>query len=189
VLRRILASRALFGVLVVVAVANVAIFAVERWYALPMQVPSVSMEPLLQAGDRILVRRAHESPDELADRIQRGDVIVFRSPDGDTLLVKRVIGLPGERIEALDGRIVIDELEMLDEPWLPAGEAESGSDAADSVDIERTDLADDELFVLGDNRDRSIDSREFGPIALDDVVGDVQLRLWPTDRFGTVNGT
>jgi signal peptidase I len=188
VLRRILASRALFGVLVVVAVANLAIFAAERWYALPMQVPSASMEPLLQAGDRILVRRTHDSPDELADRIERGDVVVFRSPDDGTLLVKRVIGLPGERIEALDGRIVIDDFETLDEPWLPDDEAAPG-DAADTVDIERTDLARDEVFVLGDNRDRSIDGREFGPVPLDDVVGDVQLRLWPTDRFGTVEGT
>ncbi len=187
-MRGMLTSRALFGVLVVVAVANVAVFVVQRWVALPLHVPSASMEPNLQDGDRILVRRNFASPEELARKLDRGDVLVFRSPrDGEPLVVKRVIGLPGESIEARDGQIAIDEDTLLDEKWLPESEREVGSPAAETVDIPFTQLADDEVYLLGDNRDGSIDSREFGPVSLDRVVGTVVVRFWPFGRFGTVD--
>ncbi len=187
-MRRMLTSRALLGVLVVVAVANVAVFAVQRWVALPLYVPSESMQPNLEDGDRILVRRTFDSPEALAARIDRGDVLVFRSPrKGEALVVKRVIGLPGESIEARDGQIAIDDDTLLEEKWLPESEREIGSPAAGTVDIERVQLEDDEVFLLGDNRDSSIDSRQFGPVKLDRVVGTVLVRFWPVGRFGTVD--
>lgn len=186
--RRFFTSRALLGVLVVVAVANIAVFAVERWVALPLRVPSASMEPALRDGDRILVRHGSDSQRALADRVDRGDVLVFRSPEvGRPLVVKRVIGLPGESIEAVDGLIAIDNETTLVERWLPESERELGTPGARSVDIELTSLADDEVYVLGDNRDHSIDSRQFGPIELNDVVGTVATRFWPPRRFGTVD--
>lgn len=187
-MRRILTRRALFGVLVVVAVANVVVFATERWVALPLHVPSASMEPVLRSGDRILVRRTWQSGSELAEDLGRGDVVVFRSPEGDhPLLVKRVIGLPGEQIQAVDGLIAIDNERTLVERWLPESERDAGTDGADSVDIPETRLGDDELYVLGDNRDRSIDSRTFGPVQVEDVVGTSAVRFWPPGRFGTVD--
>ena len=189
-MRRMLTNRALFGVLVVVAVGNVLVFALERWVALPLHVPSESMEPNLEVGDRILVRRTYDSAEELADRLDRGDVLVFRSPRaGEPLVVKRVIGLPGESIEARDGQIAIDETTLLDEKWLPESEREVGSPAANTVDIPFTQLDDDEVYLLGDNRDSSIDSRQFGPVSLDRVVGTVLVRFWPVGRFGTVDWT
>lgn len=188
--RRILTSRALLGVLVVVAAVNLTIFALERWIALPLHVPSASMEPALERGERILVRRSHASADELRDSIDRGDVLVFRAPhEGEPLTVKRVIGLPGETIEAHDGVIAIDDSRTLIERWLPKAERELGSASARSVDITRTQLGRDELFVLGDNRDRSIDSRSFGPVTLDRVVGPVLVRFWPPHRYGEVDWT
>lgn len=187
-MRRMLTSRALFGVLVVVAVVNVGVFALQRWVAVPLHVPSASMEPNLEVGDRILVRRSYDSPKELAGRLDRGDVLVFRSPrKGEPLVVKRVIGLPGESIEARDGQVAIDDDTLLDEKWLPESERKVGSPAADTVDIERVLLEDDEVFVLGDNRDASIDSRQFGPLELDRVVGTVMVRFWPVTNFGTVD--
>jgi signal peptidase I len=175
-------------VLVVVVVVNVAIFAVERWLVLPLRVPSASMEPALEQGERVLVRRIHESPGELAEDLDRGDVLVFRSPhEGEPLTVKRVIGLPGETIEARDGVIAIDNERTLVERWLPESERELGSDAADTVDIPRTVLRSDEVFLLGDNRDGSLDSREFGPVTLDRVVGEVLVRYWPPNRYGKVD--
>lgn len=187
-MRRMLTSRALFGVLVVVAVANVAVFVVQRWVALPLHVPSRSMEPNLEIGDRILVRRTYDSPQELAGKLDRGDVLVFRSPrKGEPLVVKRVIGLPGESIEARDGQVAIDDDTLLNEKWLPESEREVGSPGADTVDIERVQLKDDEVYLLGDNRDSSIDSRQFGPVKLDRVVGTVMGRFWPVTRFGTVD--
>ena len=188
--RRILTSRALLGVLVVVAVTNVAVFAAQRWYALPLHVPSASMEPALRPGDRIFVRRTFDSPTELARRIDRGDVLVLRAPhEGEPLVVKRVIGLPGETIEARDGLVAIDNQRVLVEKWLPESERTAGSNGADTVDIPRTELADDEVYVLGDNRDSSIDSRTFGPVSLDRVVGTVAVRFWPPARFGEVDWT
>lgn len=188
--RRILTSRALLGVLVVVAVVNAAVFAVERWVALPLHVPSASMEPALREGERILVRRTFDSPEQIARDLDRGDVLVFRSPrDGDPLTVKRVIGLPGETIEARDGLIAIDNDTLLDEKWLPGSERDVGTSGAESVDIPRTTLASDEVYLLGDNRDASIDSRTFGPVSLDRVVGSVLVRFWPPDRYGEVDWT
>ncbi|MCB0878320.1 MAG: signal peptidase I [Thermoleophilia bacterium] len=186
--RRIFTSRALLGVLVVVAVVNVAVFAVERWYVLPLHVPSASMEPALREGERILVKRTHASPADLARQLDRGDVLVFRAPEaGEPLTVKRVIGLPGETIQAKDGVIAIDDEKILVEQWLPESERDIGTPAADSVDIPLTRLGDDEVYLLGDNRDNSIDSRVYGPVSLDDVVGTVLVRYWPPSRYGKVD--
>ena len=186
--RQILTSRALLGVLVVVAAVNLAVFAVERWYVLPLHVPSPSMQPALREGERILVRRTHQSASELADGLDRGDVLVFRAPhDDEPLTVKRVIGLPGETIQARDGVIAIDDDRILVEKWLPESERTPGSPAAESVDIPLTRLDDDEVYLLGDNRDESIDSRTFGPVSLDRVVGTVLVRFWPPGRYGEVD--
>ncbi len=188
--RKILTSRALLGVLVVVAAVNLAVFAVQRVWVMPLHVPSASMEPALQAGDRILVRRSHESADQLADRLDRGDVLVFRAPhDDEPLTVKRVIGLPGETIQARDGVIAVDGDSILVEKWLPEEQRRPGSDEAESVDIPFTRLDDDEVYLLGDNRDGSIDSRTFGPVSLDRVVGTVLVRFWPPGRYGEVDWT
>jgi signal peptidase I len=188
--RAILTSRALLGVLVVVAVANVAVFAASRWYAVPLQVPSASMEPALASGERILVRRSHASARELAAQLDRGDVLVFRSPRTDEpLTVKRVIGLPGETIEAHDGVIAIDDTRTLVERWLPEDERRLGSPGARTVNIPRTMLRSDEVFLLGDNRAESVDSRTFGPVRLNRVVGPVLVRYWPPGRYGRVDWT
>jgi signal peptidase I len=185
--RSTLTSRVVLGILIVAVVVNVALFVTQRWIAVPLEVPSASMEPALRPGDRIIVRRTHQSVRQLARSLHRGDVLVFRAPErGHPLVVKRVIGLPGETIQAKNGLIAIDNARVLDERWLPKSERELGSAAAATVDIKRTDLETDEVYVLGDNRDNSIDSRSYGPVELDEVVGAVALRFWPPSRFGTV---
>lgn len=190
VARDLLTNRTLLGVLAVIAAANVIVFAVQRWAILPLSIPSASMEPALQKGDRILVRRNWSSAEALARRIDRGDVLVFRAPHDDgSLVVKRVIGLPGETIQARDGVIAIDNEVTLVERWLPEEERRVGGDAANTVDIELTQLDSDEVYLLGDNRDNSLDSRSFGPVELDDVVGTVLVRFWPVERLGTVDWT
>ena len=169
-------------------VADLAVFAVQRWVAVPLRIPSASMEPALRRGDRILVRHSHDGARRLARDVDRGDVLVLHAPEpGRPLVVKRVIGLPGETIEAVDGQIAIDNRTLLVERWLPEAEREIGGAAARSVDIERTRIGEDQVFVLGDNRDASVDSRNFGPVGLDDVVGTVAVRFWPPGRFGTVD--
>jgi signal peptidase I len=176
-------NRTLLGVLAVIALSNLIVFAVQRYVALPMPVAEHSMEPSLHDGEWIMVRRQHQSTAELARSIDRGDVLVFRAPHkGRPLVVKRIIGLPGETIEAHDGPIAIDNSTTLVEKWLPESERQA-------ITIDRVHLEDDEVFVLGDNRDVSLDSRAFGPVKLDDVAGTVMVRFWPLDRMGTVDWT
>lgn len=186
--RRLFSLRALLGVLVIIAGVNVSIFVLERWVVLPLRVPSASMEPALRSGDRILVARVHASDEQLRKEIDRGDVLVFKAPHkGAPLTVKRVIGLPGETIEAHSGVIAIDDERVLVERWLPKQVRDVSSSAAQSLEIPRTTLGDDEVYVLGDNRDHSIDSRSFGPIRLELVVGRVLVRFWPPGRYGKVD--
>lgn len=183
-------DRGPFGLLAILVCACLAVFAVQRWLVLPLGIPSVSMQPDLRRGDRILVRHNHSSTRDLARSLDRGDVLVFRAPEtGDPLVVKRVIGLPGEEIQASDGIIAVNGDQVLVEQWLPDSERQLGSDAAGTVDIPRTRLDDDEVFVLGDNRDDSVDSRSFGPVPLDRVVGTVAYRFWPLSRAGQVSWT
>jgi len=189
-MRRALGSRTFRWLVIVLAAVNTAAFGVQRQFYVPVTIPSGSMEPTIDAGDRILVRRTHDSVTQLARSIERGDVIVVRAPEeGHPLVVKRVVGLPGETIQASDGVIALDDQNVLDETYLADAITDTGSASADSVDIERTELSSTELFVLGDNRARSIDSRSYGPIQLADVVGTVSVRFWPVSRFGTVEGT
>lgn len=140
-------------------------------------IPSRSMEPTLNVGDRVLVLK----PSYTLGDIDRGDVIVFKRPEllregNDTSdLIKRVIGLPGETVEGRDGRIVVDG-EALDEPWLPAQVFTS--------DFGPIEVPDGKLWVMGDNRGNSKDSRVFGLLDEDDVIGEAVVRWWPAGRFG-----
>ncbi|CAN5607888.1 signal peptidase I [soil metagenome] len=136
-------------------------------------IPSASMAPTLQEDDRVMVNKLSY---DLHD-VNRGDIIVFKrppnEPDNDVDdLIKRVIGLPGETIEARDGRIYIDG-QALAEPYLPEG-------TRTEVFAPET-VPEGHLFMMGDNRDDSRDSRFFGPISDDLVVGRAFVRIWPLD--------
>lgn len=153
----------------------------------PVEVEMVSMQPLLVEGDHLLVDRLSLR----WDVPHRGDLVVFDAPspygDDGVPYVKRVIGLPGETVEIENGRIYIGTANSppmrLDEAYLPDGvvtlpQGEAG---------ERVwHVPEGELFVLGDNRGESLDSRTFGPIGLDRLVGRVLVRYLPLDRIGFV---
>jgi signal peptidase I len=98
-------------------------------------------------------------------------------------LIKRVIGLPGETVSARDNQIFIDKNDgagpvALDEPYLPEGTITN--------DFQGTPIPEGEVFVMGDNRDDSRDSRFFGPIPESDIVGRAFLRVWPPSEIGTL---
>ena len=94
-------------------------------------------------------------------------------------LVKRVVGLPGETVEIKNGGVYING-ELLEEDYIaPNIDTRPGNRGFDKVT-----LADNEIYVLGDNRPHSSDSRAFGPIYLDEISGAVGIRIWPLDRFG-----
>jgi signal peptidase I len=127
-------------------------------------VPSRSMAPSLEAGDTILVTPYFGSGPE------RGDVIVFESPaNGDELLVKRVIGVAGDLVDSRLGRVRIGG-HTIPEPYV-ARPAASGAIDAQIVPA-------DSYFVLGDNRDDSLDSRSWGVVPRSRVVGRVRMVLW-----------
>ncbi|HEU5149466.1 MAG TPA: signal peptidase I [Iamia sp.] len=134
-------------------------------------VPSGSMEPTLQPGDRVVVAKAGATP-------RAGDVVAFeRPPDApgdDLLLVKRVVAEGGQTVEVRDGRVRVDG-EALSEDYLPAG-AETTEICGPRGVVE---VPIGSLYVLGDARGESTDSRCFGPVPTSAVVGSVVGRTWP----------
>jgi signal peptidase I len=144
-------------------------------------IPSASMEPTLQEGDRVLVNKLSY---DLHD-VRHGDVIVFERPDEPSDvphpeneipdLIKRVIGLPGDIIEGRDGVVYIND-ERIDEPYLAPD--------TPTTDLPRQEVPDGHLFVMGDNRTNSHDSRKFGAIDESSIVGRAFLRIYPLDDIG-----
>jgi len=134
-------------------------------------IPSLSMYPTLDEGDRVLVNKLSYKLHE----VNRGDLVVFERPDGSPEsdikdLIKRVIGLPGETIEAREGVIFIDGRE-LDEPYLV--------DGVTTENLPKQEIPDGHVFVMGDNRGDSADSRAFGAIDEDTIVGRAFVKVWP----------
>ncbi|MER3500616.1 MAG: signal peptidase I [Candidatus Fervidibacterota bacterium] len=154
------------------------VFGVEVWllfrtlFAATM-VTSSSMEPLLKPGDALLVRRIRYTPDNPP---QRGDVIFFRDPiTKRDWLVKRVIGLPGETVTLWMGQVYINGV-PLDEPYVSGFWEDYGA----------WEIPPDGVFVLGDNRAHSNDSRDFGPVPLELIEGKVVFRYFPLERMGRI---
>ena len=139
-------------------------------------IPSSSMEPTLKIDDKVLVNKLSYKFHD----INRGDIVVFERPPGETDpkikdLIKRVIGLPGDRIEAHDGHVFIDG-RQLNEPYLPAG--------LQIKPLVRQTVPRNSIFVMGDNRPSSKDSTVFGPISKNLVVGRAFIRVWPIFDIG-----
>mgnify|MGYP003649708111 FL=1 len=131
------------------------------------------MQPGLQDGDRILV----EPWSELVG-YHRGDIVVMRYPlDVNIDYVKRIIGLPGDEIVLANGMLWVNG-ELLNEPYVAS---------VDKRAFVSTTVQSEHYFVLGDNRPRSSDSREFGQVKSELMRGRVGLRMWPLARAGFLN--
>ena len=162
-------------------------FLIKTFLMQAYYIPSSSMTPTLQVGDRVLVNKLSY---EVGD-IGRGDLVVFGRPATEstvkTDLIKRVVGLEGELIEIIEGRIYITQSEsssrqLLVEPYLASTTYTRGFDNTDLCEKATENsclIPDNHVFVLGDNRDGSRDSRFFGPIDENTVVGRAFIRLWP----------
>ncbi|MGV1008170.1 MAG: signal peptidase I [Dermatophilaceae bacterium] len=181
---------------------------VRGFVAQSFSIASTSMQPTIEPGDRVLVSRLHRGPS-----VQRGDLVVFDgtaafgtgsesnagiagqalrsmgslfSLDTGTDYVKRVVGMPGDRVACCDasGRVTVNGI-PLDEPYLYPGDAPSATHFDAVVPPGR-------IWVMGDHRSESGDSRSRlghaggGMVSLDDVVGTVWVRYWPVGRLGTV---
>lgn len=157
------------GALVVALVVKT--FLIQAFY-----IPSESMVPTLKVGDRVLVNKLSYSRGD----VDRGDIVVFARPggpgaDGIADLIKRVVALPGETVEGRDGAVYVDG-RRLDETYLP--------DGTTTGPFPPFTLPDDEVWVMGDNRNASDDSRRFKGVPLDDVVGRAFVVIWPVGEIG-----
>jgi signal peptidase I len=150
---------------------------VIQFIAAHTRIPTGSMIPTIQINDHMIVNRMpyyYKNP-------QRGEIVVFE--EGDIPLVKRVIGLPGEQINIIEGKVYIDEV-LLEEAYLPVGtqtEPFFYSDVKFPLMI-----PEGEYFVMGDNRGNSQDSRYFGTIKRDSISAQGGFRIFPFHRIGWV---
>jgi signal peptidase I len=135
-----------------------------------------SMEPNLHTDQRLVVEKISYNRWWPMGGPQRGDVVVFRVDQNSDLLIKRVIGLPGDRVEIRSGQVSING-EPLNEPYI------SGPTYGDYGPVDVPPL---HILVLGDNRGFSNDSRAFGPLPLDSIIGRAWFSYWPPDQWGLV---
>lgn len=154
----------------ILLVAAIAVFVVA-FIAQPFRVQGASMMPNFISGDYVLVDKIsyHFRP------LERGEVVVFKNPENESeYFIKRVIGLPGEELVISGGEVYVDG-KLLKEDYLPSDRAASGE-----ADFR---LGANEYFMMGDNRLQSRDSRSWGALKRDEVVGLVRVRFWPPNEL------
>jgi signal peptidase I len=162
----------------VVVIALLAAFVVKTFVLQTFYIPSGSMIPTLDIRDRVFVNKLSYH----AHAVHRGDIVVFTLPPGQSAgpgindLIKRVIGLPGDTVSARGGRMYVDG-HPLAEPYLPAGTSTTFP-FAQLVKVPKGDV-----FLMGDNRPQSRDSRYFGPVPESRIVGRAFVRIWPLSRL------
>jgi signal peptidase I len=123
------------------------------------------MEPIFIKGDHILAIKSH--------KLKRGDIVFFKHADSDHLRVKRIIGLPGEKFEMINSKILINDVKLANYIHYCNRESNYGP----------VQIPEDHYFLLGDNRDISKDSRYFGPISVDEILYKALAIYRPISHF------
>jgi signal peptidase I len=165
------AIREVLDWVIIIAVAFGASYALRHWVVQPYRIQMSSMETTVFPNDLVMV-------DKLSYHFhqpRRGDVIIFWPPGittGDPY-IKRVIGLPGETVEAKDGKIYVNG-KAADEPYLHGYVM---------PDFSPTPVPQGQLFVMGDNRAVSLDSRSFGTVSTSSIIGRGMFAYWPLKHF------
>ena len=137
-----------------------------------------SMQPNFATGQYLVVSRVNY----LFTEPRRGEVVVFHYPGNPQEdYIKRVIGLPGETVEIRDTQVFVDGIQ-LNEPYI--NEPCTSGNCRDNV----WELGEDEYFMMGDNRNHSSDSRAFGPVKRNLIVGEALIRYWPPQDWGIIQG-
>jgi signal peptidase I len=180
-------QRRTFGCLIeaveTIVLTAIIFFVLQTFVAQPFQVEQVSMRDTIEPSQYVLV-------DKLTPRFDgyhRGDIIVFNPPDNSETgagkpYIKRIVGIAGDQVQIKGGNVYINGTELV-EPYLfkgPDGKAQATT--AHGTGSSWTIPAGD-LFVMGDHRQQSQDSRDFGPIAVTSVLGRAWLRYWPAPAF------
>ncbi|NET02434.1 MAG: signal peptidase I [Sphaerospermopsis sp. SIO1G2] len=163
-----------------IAIALGLAFLIRTFIAEPRLIPSESMYPTLHIGDRLVVEKISyhfQSP-------KNGDIVVFRTPptlerrgyDQNQAFIKRVIATPGQTISVIKGKVYINN-KPIPEDYI----AEPANQPFSPVEVPT-----DQLFVMGDNRNDSNDSRYWGFLPSDNIIGRAKFRFWPLDRIGLI---
>lgn len=162
------------------AVVGVIVLMVHAFVAEPHQVSGSSMVPNFLDGEFIITNK-------LATRfygIKRGEIVIFKSPrDLGKVFIKRVIAIPGDSIKILGGKIYLNKT-TLSERYLPPNTFTAPQ--AFLAEGEEIIIPDDQYFFIGDNRGGSSDSREWGPVKRELIIGQAWLRYWPPPKFGLI---
>lgn len=162
----------LLGELFQTALIALVLFLAVNLITARIRVEGISMEPSLHDGQFVVVNRLAYRWHEL----KRGDIIVFHfPPDPSRRFIKRAIGLPGDVVSIHDGQVYVNGL-SLTEPYL----------ADEPLYHGEWRLTPSEVFVLGDNRNNSSDSQNWGPLPMDEIIGKAVLIYWPIDTLGLI---
>lgn len=167
------ARRILVEIIQTVVLALVLFFAIN-FISARIRVDGSSMEPTFHNGDYVIVNRLAYQWGEM----QRGDVVVFPyplSPEED--YIKRVIGLPGDRVAIYGGDVYVNG-QHIEEPYISSAPAN---------DVAETVVPEGYVYVLGDNRNASSDSRSWGPLEIEDILGKAVFRYYPFDSIGIID--
>ncbi len=157
-----------------VAIAVILAVIIRFFLFQPFYIPSGSMEPTLKPGDRIIVNKItyrFSTP-------ERGDIMVFKYPrDPERDFIKRVVGLPGENIEIKDSIVYINK-KQAPQPFLAPG--------ISFANFGPVKIPEGNYFMMGDNRNNSEDSRVWGTLPGENIVGKAMFKYWPLNRIGSV---
>jgi len=155
-------------------ILSVALFLGINFISARIRVESISMQPTLHAGNFVLVNKIAYT----LGAPERGDVIVFRYPPDpeQTPYIKRIIGLPGDSVRIFDGKVYVND-QLLVEPYIAATTHQGGE----------WTVPENALFVMGDNRNNSSDSRSWGMVPMENVIGKAEVVYWPPDKWGLLN--
>ena len=166
---------------------------IQAYLVKPYRIPSPSMVDTLEIGDRVLVNRVVYHLKDLG----HGDVVVFRWPKNrDVVFIKRVVGLPGDRLQAKDGKLYVDGVAQ-EEPYVhktngvtdptnPSGTIVGTTMSQPWGLSDEYTVPEGHYFMMGDNRTNSDDSRVWGPVPENDLIGEAFFVYWPLDRLGTL---
>ena len=168
------ALKTLLELPVILLVSFVLVFGFVRpVIAAPFYVGSESMVPTLEVWDRVLINKLAYDVGEP----KRGDIVLFVSPaGGEDPLIKRVVGLPGDEVAVRRGRLFVN--------GEPQREPYTNKKFPDASSFAQTTVPKDHVFVMGDNRANSQDSRVFGPVPEENLIGEALFRFWPPGRVG-----
>ena len=173
--------------LVETVVSSLAIFFVVYIFIVqPHQVNGHSMDPNLQTVEYLLTEKVSYR----FNQPERGDVIVFRAPESACIgtgcdYIKRIIGLPGETVQVIGGKIYINGQQLDESAYL--AESVVTSPGAYTANEREVRLSDNQYFVSGDNRAYSSDSRYWGPIERESIIGKAFFSYWPVATFGLID--